>query len=58
MREITFENAEEMTEEGLPFLILFHKPDDTEAIKNYKAIIEAQLLDEKRRNLLHLYIFI
>merc|ERR1719318_497583 len=29
VREITFENAEELTEEGLPFLILFHHPDDT-----------------------------
>ena len=28
VREITFENAEELTEEGLPFLILFHHPDD------------------------------
>ena len=26
VREITFENAEELTEEGLPFLILFHNP--------------------------------
>ncbi|XP_053949056.1 endoplasmic reticulum resident protein 44 isoform X2 [Anastrepha obliqua] len=48
VREITFENAEELTEEGLPFLILFHKPDDTEAIKDFKAIIETQLLDEKQ----------
>ena len=30
VREITFENAEELTEEGLPFLILFHHPDDKE----------------------------
>lgn len=49
-REITFENAEELTEEGLPFLILFHAPDDTESIKNYKAIVESQLLSEKRKN--------
>lgn len=48
VREITFENAEELTEEGLPFLILFHRPDDTEPVKNYKAIIEAQLLSEKQ----------
>ena len=33
VREITFENAEELTEEGLPFLILFHHPDDTTSIK-------------------------
>lgn len=48
-REITFENAEELTEEGLPFLILFHAQDDTETIKNYKAIVESQLLPEKRK---------
>lgn len=48
-REITFENAEELTEEGLPFLILFHASDDTESIKNYKSIVEAQLLSEKRK---------
>lgn len=54
VREITFESAEELTEEGLPFLILFYKPDDLNAIKDYKAIIEQQLLDEKRK----LYIFV
>uniref|UniRef100_A0A1I7ZTX3 Thioredoxin domain-containing protein n=1 Tax=Steinernema glaseri TaxID=37863 RepID=A0A1I7ZTX3_9BILA len=30
VRELTFENAEELTEEGLPFLILFRKPGDKE----------------------------
>ncbi|KAI9590232.1 endoplasmic reticulum resident protein 44 [Glossina fuscipes] len=48
VREITFENAEELTEEGLPFLILFHHPDDTGSIKDFKAVIETQLLDEKQ----------
>ncbi|EDW37878.1 GL21325 [Drosophila persimilis] len=48
VREITFENAEELTEEGLPFLILFHRPDDLNSIKDYKSIIERQLLDEKQ----------
>lgn len=47
VREITFENAEELTEEGLPFLILFHRPDDTDSIKDYKAVVETQLLGEK-----------
>lgn len=49
VREITFENAEELTEEGLPFLILFHHPTDHNSIKDYKSIIERQLLDEKRK---------
>lgn len=47
-REITFENAEELTEEGLPFLILFHSPDDVQSIKDYKTIVETQLITEKR----------
>lgn len=46
--EITFENAEELTEEGLPFLIMFHASDDTESIKLFKTIVETQLLPEKR----------
>lgn len=47
VREITFENAEEFTEEGLPFLILFYRPGDTETIKDYKAVVENELLAEK-----------
>lgn len=48
VREITFENAEEFTEEGLPFLILFHTADDTDSIKDFRAIVETQLLSEKQ----------
>lgn len=48
VREITFENAEELTEDGLPFLILFHHPTDTESVKKYKEIISKELLSEKR----------
>lgn len=48
VREITFENAEELTEEGLPFLILFYHPDQLDIIKDYKAIVESQLLSEKQ----------
>ncbi|CAK8673492.1 unnamed protein product [Clavelina lepadiformis] len=36
VREITFANGEELTEEGLPFLILFHKKEDTESLEIYK----------------------
>lgn len=49
MREITFENAEELTEEGLPFLILFHHPTDTESVKKYKEVIIRELQSEKRK---------
>lgn len=49
VREITFENAEELTEEGLPFLILFHAPDDVESIKEYKDNIANTMASEKRK---------
>ena len=49
VREITFENAEELTEEGLPFLILFHAPEDNESIKRYTDIVQRELLDDKRK---------
>ncbi len=48
MREITFENAEELTEEGLPFLILFHLPDDNESVKRFTDVVQRELLDDKR----------
>ncbi|XP_012523315.1 endoplasmic reticulum resident protein 44 isoform X2 [Monomorium pharaonis] len=48
VREITFENAEELTEEGLPFLILFHAPDDLQSVKQYKYIVTKTLLSEKQ----------
>ena len=49
VREITFENAEELTEEGLPFLILFHAPDDVDSVKTYKDVVTGTLLNEKRK---------
>jgi len=47
VREITFENAEELTEEGLPFLILFHHPDDTKSVRDYNDLVKRELLSEK-----------
>ncbi len=47
VRTITFENAEELTEEGLPFLILFHKPDDTESPKLFENEVKRQLLHSR-----------
>lgn len=49
VREITFENAEELTEEGLPFLILFHAPDDKDNIKKFNDVVQTELLSEKRK---------
>merc|ERR1711923_65371 len=48
VREITFENAEELTEEGLPFLILFHAPDDNESIKEYTDLVQRELMEDKQ----------
>jgi len=47
VREITFENAEELTEEGLPFLILFHDPDDHDIVTKYTEVVKTQLGSEK-----------
>jgi len=46
VREITFENAEELTEEGLPFLILFHHPDDKNSLDMYNNVIHKELYTE------------
>ncbi|XP_046965194.1 endoplasmic reticulum resident protein 44-like [Vanessa cardui] len=47
VREITFENADELVNEGLPFLILFHNSTDSESVNKYKEIISKELEDEK-----------
>jgi len=47
VREITFENGEELTEEGLPFLLLFHKPDDVTSIQRYKDAVVRELMSER-----------
>ena len=44
----SLQNAEEFTEEGLPFLILFYEPGDNDNIKKYSDVIQRELLDEKR----------
>ena len=49
VREITFENAEELTEEGIPFLILFHKPEDNESVKKFNDVVRNELMSEKSK---------
>lgn len=49
VREITFENAEELTEEGLPFLILFRKPGDTAAEKTFIDAVTSELAEVKSK---------
>ena len=46
VREITFDNAEELTEEGLPFVILFHEPNDKHSIDLYTKVVQTELLSE------------
>jgi endoplasmic reticulum resident protein 44 len=54
VREITFANAEELTDEGLPFLILFHKADDHESVVMFEREVAKQLQDERSSiNCLH-----
>lgn len=48
VKEITFENAEELTEEGLPFLIFFHDPADTESVKRFNTLVANELFVKKR----------
>nr|AVA09655.1 putative effector protein [Heterodera avenae] len=47
VREVTFENVEEMTEEGLPFLILFRDPKNKEIDKKFIESVARELFDQK-----------
>ena len=46
VREITFDNAEEIIEEGLPLVILFHKSDDEHSLEMFKSIIQKELVNQ------------
>ncbi|CAK9292049.1 unnamed protein product [Gordionus sp. m RMFG-2023] len=45
VREITRENAEEITEKGLPLLIIFYKNNDLSPLPIFKKIVESVLFD-------------
>ena len=47
VREITFENGEELTEEGLPFLIMFHAPDDHDSVREFTEVVKSRLPKER-----------
>ncbi|XP_067928548.1 endoplasmic reticulum resident protein 44-like [Watersipora subatra] len=47
VRVLTFENAEELTEEGIPFLILFHHPDDHETPAKFLEQVNYQLSNDR-----------
>jgi len=54
VREITFQNGEELTEEGKPFMILFHKKEDTKSLEEYNKAIEREVIEERSKvNFLH-----
>ncbi|EDV32400.1 uncharacterized protein Dana_GF14074 [Drosophila ananassae] len=43
VREINFKNVEELIEQRLPLLLLFHLPGDLKSVKDFRAIVEAQM---------------
>ena len=38
---------QELTEEGIPFLILFHVKEDTESLEQFQQEVARQLISEK-----------
>lgn len=42
-------SIQELTEEGLPFLILFHMKEDTESLEIFQNEVARQLISEKGR---------
>lgn len=40
-------SVQELTEEGLPFLILFHMKDDLESLEKFQQEVARQLIGEK-----------
>lgn len=54
VQELTFENAEELTEENKPFLVLFKDKNDKASLDTYTEAVNRELLDEKE-NIMILY---
>lgn len=44
---IEYFSIQELTEEGLPFLILFHMKEDTESLEIFQNEVARQLISEK-----------
>uniref|UniRef100_A0A0N5A4P9 Thioredoxin domain-containing protein n=1 Tax=Parastrongyloides trichosuri TaxID=131310 RepID=A0A0N5A4P9_PARTI len=49
VREVTFENAEELAEEGKPFLVYFRDPKDKEGDKKFYHLVENELHELKNK---------
>eukprot|EP00048_Salpingoeca_helianthica_P009906 m.142611 g.142611 ORF g.142611 m.142611 type:complete len:1423 (+) comp14974_c15_seq10:957-5225(+) len=47
VREITFENGEQLTEEGLPFLILFYDPNNLTPVREFTDAVRTRLAKER-----------
>ena len=47
VREITFENGEELTEEGLPFLIMFYDPAFHDTVDEFTKVIRERFSHER-----------
>ncbi len=45
--DVVFCLFQELTEEGLPFVILFHHPDDSETPSKFRQLVSRELLGEK-----------
>ncbi|KAH8419333.1 hypothetical protein KR222_005666, partial [Zaprionus bogoriensis] len=50
VREVDFNNVEEIIEQRLPLLVLFHMPQDLDSVKDFKSIVEMQLADFNQFN--------
>ncbi|EGD77808.1 hypothetical protein PTSG_08898 [Salpingoeca rosetta] len=49
VREITFQNGEELTEEGLPFIILFYDPNNMHAVQQFSRVVRAHFEEYRGR---------
>ena len=47
---LTESDLKELTEEGLPFLILFHKPEDMSSVVTFEREVIKQLVHERSKS--------
>ena len=47
VRKLSFDNAEELTDEGLPFLLLFHRSTDHQSLKTFTERVNRDLLHQR-----------
>ena len=43
---------QELTEEGLPFVVLFHHPEDHNSVTQFKQVVESELMEETSEQLI------